>query len=118
MPLDWVVTQGTLNNALTVLPKGHSWTGRLGQAVVGYHEAMKEPIFDRLPFDWAMTECSLCNALMVCGERESGTGQLEEAVVACKAALDVFESTHATYCEEFTKARLRHAEALFHERRN
>ena len=51
--------------------------GRLQQAVVGYDEAMKEPIHDRLPLDWAMTQCSLCNALTMCGEREERTGRLK-----------------------------------------
>ena len=118
VPLDWVVTQGTLNNALTGLADGQSGTGRLQEAVVGYDEAMKEPIHDRLPLDWAMTQCSLCNALTMCGEREKGTGRLQEAVGSCKAALNVLESIHATHWEEFTKTRLRRAEALFQARRN
>ncbi len=117
VPLDWVVTQGTLNNALTVLPKGHSWSGRLEEAVVGYNEALRDPTLDGLPLDWATTQCGLCNALTVFGERESGTGRLQEALVSCKEALNVFESTHATHREEFAKARLRRAEALFQERR-
>jgi len=117
-PLDWVLTQGTtLNYALTGLAEDHSRPGRMQEAVIGYREALKQPILDRLPLDWAMTQCSLCNALTLCGERESETRWLEEAVVACKAALDVFESTNATYGEEFAQARLRRAKALFHDRR-
>ena len=117
VPLDWAVTQGTLHNALGGLAEGQSGTGRLEEAVAAYREALKERTRDRVPLDWAMTQSNLCNALTVFGERESGTGRLEEAVVACKAALDGFESTHATHYEEFTKATLRRAEALFQKRR-
>jgi tetratricopeptide (TPR) repeat protein len=85
--LDWAATQHNLGNALLILGQRESGTARLDEAVVAYHEALKEYTRERVPLDWAMTQNNLGNALLSLGERESGTARLDEAVVAYHEAL-------------------------------
>ena len=87
LPLDWVVTQNNLGNALTRLGERESGTARLEEAVAAFREALKERTRERVPLDWATTQNNLGSALGSLGVRESGTARLEEAVAAFREAL-------------------------------
>src|SRR5215475_3617617 len=87
VPLDWAMTQNNLGLALWRLGERESGTAKLEEAVVAYHEALKEQTRERVPLQWAMTQTNLGLALWRLGERESGTAKLEEAVVAYREAL-------------------------------
>jgi len=114
VPLYWAMTQNNLGNSLTRLGERESGTRRLEEAVAAYREALKERTREQVPLNWAATQNNLGLALLRLGEREeceSGTECLEEAVTAYKAALEFMQATPGT------KANLKRAEALLHERR-
>jgi tetratricopeptide (TPR) repeat protein len=87
VPLDWAMTQNNLGLALWRLGERESGTAKLEEAVVAYHEALKEQTRERVPLDWAMTQTNLGTTLQSLGERQSGTAKLEEAVIAYREAL-------------------------------
>jgi tetratricopeptide (TPR) repeat protein len=81
------MTQNNLGLALWRLGERESGTAKLEEAVVAYHEALKEQTRERVPLDWAMTQTNLGTTLQSLGERQSGTAKLEEAVIAYREAL-------------------------------
>ena len=87
VPLDWATTQNNLGLALVTLGERESGTVKLEEAVVVFHEALKEHTRERAPLDWATIQNNLGTALLRLGERESRTAKLEEAVVAFREAL-------------------------------
>src|SRR5215831_2340754 len=87
VPLDWATTQNNLGLALVTLGERESGTVRLEEAVVAFHEALKEVIREGAPLQWAMIQNNLGLTLQRLGGRESGAAKLEEAVVAYREAL-------------------------------
>ncbi len=96
-PLQWVVTQNYLGNALKALGERESATARLEEAIAAYREALKENIRTRAPLQWAMTQMNLGAALKVLDEREGGTARLDEAVAAYREALQELTRAHVPF---------------------
>ena len=99
VPLDWARTQHNLGNALSDLGAREGGTQKLEEAVIAFHEALKERTRERTPLDWAETQRDLGGALFRLGTRESGTEKLEDALAAYREAMK--EHVHERYPTEW-----------------
>jgi tetratricopeptide (TPR) repeat protein len=91
VPLDWVMVQNSLGNALSMLGLYESDTKRLHEAVEVYRAALEERTRERVPLQWAETQNNLGYVLRALGQRENSTAQLKEALAAWEACLTVTE---------------------------
>ena len=87
MPLDWVMTQNNLGNALGTPGARESGTARLEEAVAAYRDALKERTRERVPLDWAI---SLSGPVV--GHNHDGYGRRLGPGEACGFAVDKSEN--------------------------
>lgn len=111
-------TRVILADALTVFGDQSGKNEPLIEAVAVYVAPLTERTRERVPLQWAATQNNLGAALWTLGEREGSTERLKEAVTAFRAALKVFKTFQTSSYADITKANLRTAEALLHERQN